>query len=148
MAPWGRRFFPTLKLCSLIPYEVDQNEVISRSTSARSPSASSALWRAGSPSRRNAPALFVHGQMRLVAEVGLAILLREARVRIARIDLALLERRRLHRRRDDRRVDQRAALDDKTARVELPVDLGKWFFIQSELREPLASPTRAPSCPA
>jgi len=57
-------------------------------------------------------ALFVYGQIRLVAEGSFAILLREARVRIARIDLALLERRRLHGRRDGRRVDQRAVLQD------------------------------------
>jgi hypothetical protein len=78
--------------------------------------------------------------MRLVAEMRLAVLDREARVGIARIDLAVLERRPLDRRRDDRRVDQRAALDNQPARVELAVDLGQKLFRQAQLVDALAKP--------
>ena len=76
--------------------------------------------------------------MRLVAEMRLAVLDREARVGIARVDLAFLLRRPLHRRRNDRRVDQRAALDDQPARVELAVDLGQKLFRQAQLVDALA----------
>jgi hypothetical protein len=78
-------------------------------------------------------ALLVHGDMGLVAEIGLVVLDREAGVRIARIDLSLLVRRAFHRRHDDRRVDQGSLLDDQAPRVELPIDLGQKLFRQAKL---------------
>ena len=61
-------------------------------------------------------------QMRLVAEIGLAALDREARVGVARIDAAPVIGA-LNRAGDEGRVDQRAGLDDEAARVELAIGL-------------------------
>src|SRR5271165_4787042 len=85
-------------------------------------------------------ARLVHRQMRLVAEVSLVVLDRKARVGVARADLTLLDRRRFHRRGDDRGVHQRAALDDQSQSVELPVHLGKQRLRQAELLDPLPEP--------
>ena len=77
--------------------------------------------------------------MRFVTEMGLVALARETRRGVARIDAAALIRA-PHGACDDGRVDQRAALDDKAARVELPVDLSQELRRQAKLVDRLAKP--------
>src|ERR1700685_556603 len=79
------------------------------------------------------------GKMRFVTEMGLVALARETRRGVARIDAAALIRA-PHGACDDGRVDQRAALDDKAARVELPVDLRQELRRQAKLVDRLAKP--------